>query len=104
MPDATTVDPRDQVVTDLRAVIADSEALLSATAGEAGERIQSARARAEESLRAAKARLAGLDDAMIDRAKAAAKAADEFAHEHPWGAIGIAAVAGLIVGVMISRR
>jgi len=106
MPDiaATTTDARDQLAADLKAVITDAEALLNATAGETGEKIQSARSRAEETLKAAKARLSTLDDEIVDRAKAAAKAADEFAHEHPWGAIGIAGVAGLIVGVLISRR
>jgi len=41
---------------------------------------------------------------VIDQAKEAARSADEYVHQHPWGAVGIAAVAGLIVGVMISRR
>ena len=40
----------------------------------------------------------------MDQAKEAAKAADEYVREHPWGAVGIAAVAGLLVGVMIARR
>jgi ElaB/YqjD/DUF883 family membrane-anchored ribosome-binding protein len=104
MPEATIADARDQLAADLKAVITDAEALLNATAGETGERIQAARTRAEESLKAAKARLSALDDQLIDRAKAAAKAADDFAREHPWGAMGVAAVAGLVVGVLISRR
>ena len=41
---------------------------------------------------------------MVDQAKEAARAADEYVREHPWGAVGIAAVAGLLLGVMISRR
>lgn len=102
--EAAAPDRRDQLAADLKAVIEGAEALLNATAGETGEGIRSARSRAEESLKAAKARLSALDDSMVDSAKAAAKAADEFVREHPWGAIGIAAVAGLIVGVVISRR
>ena len=95
---------RDQIVTDMKAVIADAEELLKATASAAGEKAGSIRARAEETLRAAKNRLASLDDEMIDRAKHAARATDDYVHEHPWGAVGIAAVAGLLVGVLISRR
>ena len=100
----TTTEARDQLVVDMKAVIADAEELLKATTGATGERINAARARAEETLKAAREKLAGLDDVVMDQAKEAAKAADEYVREHPWGAVGIAAVAGLLVGVMISRR
>jgi ElaB/YqjD/DUF883 family membrane-anchored ribosome-binding protein len=95
---------RDQLVADMKAVIADAEDLLKVTAGAAGERVGAVRARAEETLKAAKAKLSSLDDAAIERAKDAAKAADDYVREHPWGAVGVAAVVGLVAGVMISRR
>ena len=104
MTEVTTAAARDQLVVDMKAVIADAEALLKATAGETGERIAAARSRAEESLKAAKARLARLDSAVREQAKDAAKAADDLVHENPWAAIGAAAVAGVVIGVLISRR
>ena len=100
----STSEAREQLVRDMKAVIADAEELLKATAGATGERISAARARAEQTLRSARDKLAGLDDAVIDQAKQAARSADEYVHEHPWGAMGIAAVAGLLLGVLISRR
>ena len=103
MSEATTA-ARDQLVADLKAVVADAEELLKATAGAAGERIAAARARAEDTLRAAKEKLAGLDGEVMDHAKDAARATDEYVHDHPWGAVAIAAVAGLLVGVLIARR
>jgi ElaB/YqjD/DUF883 family membrane-anchored ribosome-binding protein len=36
--------------------------------------------------------------------RAAAKQADDFAHENPWQVAGVAAVLGLALGVLISRR
>jgi ElaB/YqjD/DUF883 family membrane-anchored ribosome-binding protein len=98
----TTAEARDQLVTDMKAVIEDAEELLKATAGAAGERVSAARARAEETLRAAKSKLADVD--VIGHAKDAARATDDYVHEHPWSAVGVAAVAGLLVGVLISRR
>ena len=95
---------REQLVDEMKAVIADAEELLKATTGAAGERISAARTRAQERLRSAREKLAGLDDAVIDQAKEAAKTADDYVREHPWGAVGIAAVAGLLLGVLISRR
>lgn len=104
MTENTFQDARDQLTTDLRAVINDAEELLRATTGATGERLAAARTRAEETLRSAREKLAHLDDAVIDQAKEAARSADEYVRKNPWGAVGIAAVAGLLVGVMISRR
>lgn len=101
---ASTSAARDQLVTDMKAVIADAEELLKATAGAAGERIGAARTRAEETLKSARARLSEIESNVLDQAKDAAKAADEYVHQHPWGAVGIAALAGLLVGVLVSRR
>jgi ElaB/YqjD/DUF883 family membrane-anchored ribosome-binding protein len=95
---------RDQLVTDMKAVIADAEALLQATAEAAGERVGTLRARARKTLDDAKAKLARLDDTMIDQAKDAARTADQYVRDNPWGAVGIAAAAGLLVGLLISRR
>ena len=47
----------DQLLADLKTVMNDAEALLRATSTQTGEKIQEVRARAEESLRQAKARL-----------------------------------------------
>jgi ElaB/YqjD/DUF883 family membrane-anchored ribosome-binding protein len=102
--DTTIADTRDELAADLKSVIDDAEALLAATADQTGERILAARSRAESSLKAARARLSALGDPIVDSAKAAAKTTDEFVHEHPWGAVGLAAVAGLIAGVLIARR
>ncbi len=39
----------------------------------------------------------------VDTTKAAAKATDNFVHESPWTAIGIAAVVGLVVATLVKR-
>ena len=103
MSEATTA-AREQLLSDLKAVIADSQELLSATSGALGERAAAARARVEESLRSARTKIDELEGEMLDRVKHAAKATDEYVHDHPWGAVGIAAAAGLLVGVLIGRR
>jgi ElaB/YqjD/DUF883 family membrane-anchored ribosome-binding protein len=100
----TTLEAREQLLTDLKAVVADSEELLRATAGAVDERASAARARITESLRTARARLDSLDDEVLARVKDATKAADDYVHEHPWGAVGVAAAVGLLAGVLIARR
>ncbi len=95
---------REKLASDLRMVVADAEELLRVTAGQVGEKAIVARERVQESLRVAKDKLARAEEAVIDRTKAAARATDDFVHEHPWGAIGVAAGVGFLVGLLVSRR
>jgi len=95
---------REKLATDMRIVIADAEELLRATAGQVGEKAVVARERIQESLRVAKDKLARAEEVMIDKTKAAARATDDYVHDHPWGAVGIAAAVGLVMGMLISRR
>lgn len=94
----------DKLMADLKVVVADAEELLKATASQTGERIVAARAKAEESLKVAKVRLADAQAAAIAHTKAAVKATDDYVQENPWKAVGIAGVAGLLLGALISRR
>jgi ElaB/YqjD/DUF883 family membrane-anchored ribosome-binding protein len=95
---------REKLAADLRAVITDTEELLKATAGQAGEKINAARARAEETLRTAKARMGELGEAGVEKAKAAAKATDTYVHENPWQAVGVAAGVGFLIGWVLGRK
>lgn len=94
----------DQLIEDLQTVIRDAEGLLRATAAQGGEKIQEVRSRAEESVRQAKDRLAGMEKEAVQRAQALAGDAHEFVRGNPWQAVGIAAGIGLVLGVLLSRR
>ena len=95
---------RDKLVQDMRVVIADAEDLLRATANQAGEKIAVARERIEDSLHQAKVKLAEAEAVVTERARQAARYTDEYVHENPWRAIGVAAGIGLLLGLLISRR
>jgi ElaB/YqjD/DUF883 family membrane-anchored ribosome-binding protein len=95
---------KDKLVADLKIVVADAEELLRATATQAGEKVSAARERIQASLASAKVKLTEAEHAAIEKAKLAAKEADEFVHDHPWKAVGIAAGVGLVLGLLIGRR
>ena len=95
---------KDKLVTDLKVVIADTEELLRATAGAAGEKAGELRERIALRLRDAKERLADAEAAIVDKTKAAARATDDFVNDKPWQAVGIAAGIGLLLGIIIGRR
>lgn len=94
----------DKIVQDFKIVLADAEELLRATASEAGGKVSAARERVEESLRRAKMKLADAEDAVVFKAKQTARAADEYVHDNPWRAVGIAGAVGLVLGLLIGRR
>jgi ElaB/YqjD/DUF883 family membrane-anchored ribosome-binding protein len=95
---------KEKLLDDLRTVFADLEELLKATASQTGERITAARAKAEESLKVAKVRLAEVQAAVAAQTKAAAKAADDYVRANPWQAVGISAAVGFLFGMLITRR
>ena len=94
---------KEKLMQDLRVVVADAEELLRATAGQAGEKASAVRERIQENLAAAKERLAAAQESVVAKTKQAANATDEYVHENPWKAVGIAAGVSLIVGMLISR-
>jgi ElaB/YqjD/DUF883 family membrane-anchored ribosome-binding protein len=90
----------DKLLDDLKTVVNDAE---EATAGQAGERMSEARARAEASVRAARERMSGMQDDVLAQTKEMAEEADAYVRRNPWQAVGIAAAVGVILGLMIRR-
>jgi ElaB/YqjD/DUF883 family membrane-anchored ribosome-binding protein len=94
----------DRLLDDLHTVVVDAENLLKATANQAGEKVQEARARAEESIKAARARLGEARDGIFKKGRELYETSDEYVHENPWQVAGIAAGAGLLVGLLCSFK
>ena len=103
-PIPTSVTLQEQLVSDIKSVISEAEDMLSATADQAGEKIASLRIRIQARLKDAKARLVEAEDVLVAKTKAAARATDDYVHESPWTAVGIAAGVGLLLGLLIGRR
>jgi ElaB/YqjD/DUF883 family membrane-anchored ribosome-binding protein len=83
----------DKLMKDLKAVVNDAEDLIKITAGQGGEQIARIRARAEESVRTARARIKDVGGEL-----------DAQVRENPWNAVGIAAGIGLVLGILLARR
>jgi ElaB/YqjD/DUF883 family membrane-anchored ribosome-binding protein len=95
---------KQKLVQDLRVVVADAEELLRATASQAGDRVTVAREKIQKSLERAKVKLGEAESAVADKTRQMAHVTDEYVHENPWKAVGVAAGIGLIIGLLISRR
>jgi ElaB/YqjD/DUF883 family membrane-anchored ribosome-binding protein len=101
---ASSLESQEQLVSDIKSVISDAEEMLSATADQAGEKVSKLRARIQDRLHDAKLRLVDAEEALLAKTKAAARATDDYVHESPWTAIGVAAAAGVLLGLAIGRR
>lgn len=101
---ADTQVSKQKLVTDLKVLIGDTEELLKATAGQAGEKVAVARERIQASLAVYKDKLLDAEQALMEKTKEAARATDEYVHEHPWQAVSVAAGVGFLLGLLVSRR
>ena len=95
---------RDKLIDDFATVLSEAEEMLKRAAAETGDKARDLRAQVETKLLRAKLRLQELEGEAVDRAKAAARATDDYVHDNPWQAIGIAAAVGILVGLLMNRR
>jgi len=93
-----------ELVAEFKAVIADAEALIKATANQGGEKVDQLRTQAEASLASAKDKLDDLHEDLIEKGREAVKATDDYVQENSCKAVGIAAGIGLVIGLLVSRR
>ena len=93
-----------KLITDLKVVLSDAEDLLRAAATSTGEKAVELREKAANSLKRASEKMGDLQAAAMEKSKAAAAAADDYVHEKPWTAVGIAAGVGFLIGLLVNRR
>ena len=95
---------KTRMVGDIKSVIADGEDLLKAAVEVSGEGFAVARQKFEKKLGSAKARLADASQAAVEKTKETAAVANRYVHDNPWPAIGVAAAAGILIGILAARR
>lgn len=95
---------KEKLVMDLKGVVADADDLLKEVARSTGEEFVAARAKIEGRLDEAKSRLDDARTAVAGKARYAADAAHEYVRDNPSKILGVAAVAGLIIGFLLSSR
>jgi ElaB/YqjD/DUF883 family membrane-anchored ribosome-binding protein len=96
---------KKKLMEDLKTVVADAEELLKkAASDQTREWIRAAQAKAKKSLKAANDWLAEEETAMTAKARATARATEDYVRANTWMVLGMAAMAGLFVGILAARR
>ncbi len=95
---------KEELVRDFRAVVANGDALKDRVGNSSAEQRVSARTKFETQLRKARTAVDNARISVTEKAKDAAGATHEYVRENPWKVLGVAAVTGLVIGFVLSRR
>lgn len=95
---------KDKLVADIRTVVTDAEDLLRQAKDTGSEGYAAVRSQLEDKLADTVVRLQEAQEELRFRARYAARAADEYVRDNPWKSMGVVAAAGILVGILLSRR
>jgi ElaB/YqjD/DUF883 family membrane-anchored ribosome-binding protein len=89
---------------EVRKLIADVEELLRRVGDAADPELARLRAKVESTVATTKKAISDGTEQVQRQAKEAFEASDRYVRDQPWEAIGIAAIAGLAIGLLVGRR
>ncbi len=94
----------EEFIESVKERLDDAEKLLREAASATGDKAAELRERAMQSLKRTREALYDTQDALIARGRKAARVTDDYVHDNPWQAIGMAGLAGFLIGALICRR
>ena|SRR5437762_1973091 len=89
---------------EFHSFLADIEDLIKATTSLTGEDLATAKSKLNARIAAARNSVVEISDSVSQRVRKSAVTTNNFVHDKPWQAIGIGAVVGMLLGVVIGRR
>jgi ElaB/YqjD/DUF883 family membrane-anchored ribosome-binding protein len=90
--------------TEIKNLISDVEDLMARIADLKDADVVRVRGKVQRAVDATKQSLAEGADAIRQHAQTVANTADDYVHDSPWQAVGIAALVGAVVGILATRR
>lgn len=94
----------DALIEDLKSSLDQAEKLLREAADATGEKAADLRARALAALDQGRDALADTQANLVEHGRKVVHDTDEYVQANPWKAVGMAGVAGLLLGALLSRR
>lgn len=89
---------------DMKALVRDAQAMLTAAAALSGDKAEELRARGMALLDRAAGKAEHYQDQAVARSKELAHTADVYVKDNPWRTALAAASVGLLVGMMLGRK
>lgn len=94
----------EQFVEQLKKSLDEAERMLQQAAEATGEKAEELRETALRSLRRTREHLYTTQDELMAQGRRAVRATDDYVHDNPWRAIGVAGLVGVLIGALICRR
>ena len=95
---------KEELLQEVRAVLDDVEELYHSGVEEGSKEVEQLRGKLQRKLQAAQRKLGDFEEVAAERVKQTARQADQLVQDKPYYAMGFAALAGLVVGVLLNRR
>ena len=89
---------------NLRHMVDEIGGFLKSAADSGDQRFNAVRDRLADQVREMRMQVDELNEATVARVKRVARQADETVQAHPYGAMSVAAAAGLLIGYLAARR
>lgn len=89
---------------DMKLLVKDAQALLTAAASLTGDKADDLRARGMELLDRAMGRASQYQGQAVVKSKELAQTADVYVKDNPWRTVAAAASVGLLVGIFLGRK
>lgn len=97
-------DAREKLINDMKSVIGEAESWLQKSSEQAGDGIDSVKQKFDTTLQTAKTDLLRLESNVMAKTRLAAQATDTYVKDNPWTSLGVGAVAGLVLGLLLGRK
>ena len=95
---------KEELLQEVRSVLDDVEELYHSGVEEGSKEAEQLRGKLQRKLQAAQRKLGDFEEVAAERVKETARQADQLVQDKPYYAMGFAALAGLVVGVLLNRR
>jgi len=94
----------EEFIKDVKKNLDEAEKLLKEAADSTGAKANEIREKAMRRLQQSREALLDTQETLARRGRQAIRATDDYVHDKPWQAIGLAGAIGLLLGVLLSRR
>ena len=94
----------EQLLSEFKALVSDTEELLQHSAELTGDKAEALRAQINTSLQRARKSLSSTEQALLERGKQAFESSEEYVREHPLQSLAIGAGVGFLLGLLVSKR
>lgn len=94
----------EQLLSEFKALVADTEQLLQHSVDLTGDKAEALRGQINNSLQRARKALSSTEQALFERGKDALQSSEEYVREHPVQSLAIGAGVGFLLGLLVSKR